>query len=294
MRRRDVITALAGSTCLLGGCVTDSSSEGSTANPTVPPNVTTVTGTKPLPTPASPSSPEAARSFVETHEQRYVYNELVDGIASAYPATEISVEPAQTAVVHTTDRGYYLLSSCSGSARYYDPDGSPSSATRYASSIAHFVGAGIHRRIPFGAYRCLDPVITASSGEHSTHPVARFQLYDFETPPDYDLTEQDGHTVHVTVTDGDGETVLSREYQTVVPLTIQPNVTRKPGRYTLTVSLADGGSVRYNWSLSTQVAPAWWAVAVVITNAGEVVVRTLYPNDDVGLPRETLCRRAGH
>jgi hypothetical protein len=293
MRRRDVITALAGSTCLLGGCVTDSDPVGeSTSTPTVPPNVTTFTGTKPLPTPASPSSPEAVRSFIETHEQGYVYNELVDGIASAHPAIEIDVEPAQTAVVHTTDRGYYLLSSCSGSARYYDPDGSPSSATRYASSIAHFVGTGIHRRIPFGAYRCRDPVITASSGEHPARPVARFQLYDFETPPDYDLTEQDGHSVHVTVTDGDDETVLSREYQTVVPLTIQPNVTRKPGRYMLTVSLADGESVRYDWSLPTQAAPEWWAVGVVITNAGEVVVRTLYPNDDVGLPRETLCRRA--
>ncbi len=296
MRRRDVITALAGSTCLLGGCVTDSSSPvgESTANPTVPPNVTTVTGTKPLPTPASPSTPEAARSFVETYEQRSVYNELVDGIASAYPAIEISVEPARTAVVHTTDRGYYLLSSYSGSGRYHDPDGSPGSATKYASSIAHFVGSEIHRRIPFGAYRCRDPVITASSGERPTHPVARFQLYDFETPPDYDLTEQDGHSVHITVTDGDDETVLSREYQTVVPLTIQPNVTRKSGRYTLTVSLSHGGSVRYNWSLSTSVAPEWWAVGVVITNAGEVVVRTLYPNDDVGLPRETLCRRADH
>jgi hypothetical protein len=135
-------------------------------------------------------------------------------------------------------------------------------------------------------------VVTASSGERPTHSVARFQLYDFETPPDYDLTEQDGHSVHVTVTDGDDETVLSREYRTVVPLTIQPNVARKPGRYTMAVSLADGGSVRYNWSLSTQVAPEWWAVAVVLTNAGEVVVRTLYPNDDVGLPRETLCRVA--
>lgn len=193
MRRRDVITALAGSTYLLGGCVTDSDSVGeSTANPTLPPNVTTVTGTKPLPTPGSPSSPEAARSFVETHEQRYVYNELVDGIATAYPAIEISVEPAQTAVVHTTDRGYYLLSSCSGSARYYDPDGSPSSATKYASSIAHFVSTEIHRRIPFGAYRCRDPVITASSGERPARPVARFQLYDFETPPDYDLRSRTG------------------------------------------------------------------------------------------------------
>lgn len=80
----------------------------------------------------------------------------------------------------------------------------------------------------------------------------------------------------------------------MVPLTIQPNVTRKPGRYTLTVSLADGGNVRYNWSLSTPVTPEWWAVAAVITNAGELVVRTLYPNDDVGLPRETLCRQADH
>jgi hypothetical protein len=295
MRRRDVITALAGSACMLGGCVTDSDPVGeSTSIPTVPSNVTTLTGTKPLPTPATPSSPEAARSFVETHEHRYVYNELVDGIATVYPATEISVEPAQTAVVHTTDRGYYLLSSCSGSARYYDPEGSPSSATRYASSIAHFVGAGTHRRIPFGAYRCRDPVVTVSSGERPARPVARFQLYDFETPPDYDLTEQDGRSVQVTVTSGDDETVLSREYQTVVPLTIQPNVTRRSGRYTLTVSLADGGSVRDNWSLSTSVTPEWWAVAVVITNAGEVVVRTLYPNDDVGLPRETLCRRADH
>ena len=92
--------------------------------------------------------------------------------------------------------------------------------------------------------------------------------------------------------DGDGATVLDQEYRTSLPLTVQPRVTTTPGTYTLSASLADGGSVEREWSLSESVAPSWWALAVLVTNGGSVTVRTLYPNDAVGLPSSTLCERS--
>ncbi|MFC6989056.1 hypothetical protein ACFQJD_10690 [Haloplanus sp. GCM10025708] len=122
----------------------------------------TLTEKKPLPTPDDVSNETAARSFVETHERRYVYNELVDGFGTTQPATKITVESTDAAVGYTTAGGYYLLSTCRGSARYYDPDGSPSRAGRNAASVAHFVGSDVHRRIPFNAYRCEEPVVTES------------------------------------------------------------------------------------------------------------------------------------
>jgi hypothetical protein len=253
--------------------------------------VNTLTEAKPLPTPDDVSNEAAARAFVETHERRYVYNELVDGFGTTRPATEITIEPTDVAVVYTTADGYYLLSTCRGSARYYDPDGSPPHAGRNAASVAHFVGTNVHRRIPFNAYRCEQPVVTRPDGERGNEPPARFQLYDFETPPNYDQPDRGGRTVEVRLSDAAGASVLEREYQTSLPLTVQPGVTRTPGEYSLSVVVDDGGRVQHDWSLSGPTAPTWWALSVLLTHDGDVVVRTLFPNDVVGLPDTSLCTR---
>lgn len=306
MRRRDVLGALACGTAALAGCSTGA--EPSTvARPdedsTPPPDVTTFARTTPLPTPPRAPTREAARSFVAAHERRSVYNELVDGFGGSGPAVEIDVEPPRVAVVHAADEGYYLLSTCRGSAKYYDADGSPSGAGRNAASVAHFVGDDVHRRIPFNAYRCSDPVVTPSGDEEhdGDAPAARFQIYDFETEPDYDHPERGGHAVDVAVTDADGSMVLAREYRTSLPLTVQPRVTETPGEYTLSASLADadadtgtdGQSVEYDWSLSAPSDPSWWSLAVLVTYGGDLAVLPFHPNEAVGLPSGTLCRRLG-
>ncbi len=252
----------------------------------------TLTEEKPLPTPDGVSNEAAARSFVEAHERRYVYNELVGGFGTAQPATEITVEPTDAAVVYATDAGYYLLSTCRGSAQYYDPDGASRRARRNAASVAHFVGSDVHRRIPFDAYRCAEPIVTGSGeGERSS---ARFQIYDFETPPNYDQPDQSGHEVDVRISDAAGEVVLDRDYRTSLPLTVQPRVTRTTGAYSISVSTGGGGQVQHDWSLSEPTDPAWWALVVLITHSGGVTVQTLYPNEVVGLPSGSLCTRLGN
>jgi hypothetical protein len=296
MRRRDVLAAVACGIGALSGCSTNSGpgrEPSPTPEPTVPPDVTTVTGKKSLPTPDDVSEEAAARSFVETHERRYVYNDLVDGFGTTQPATEITVESTDAAVVYTTDEGYYLLSTCRGSAQYYDPDGSLRRAGRNAASVAHFVGSDIHRRIPFNAYRCAEPVVTVSGEGNEDSPSARFQIYDFETPPNYDQPDQGGHGVTVRVSDAAGEAVLDRDYRTSLPLTVQPRVTRTTGAYSLSASTTDGGQVQHDWSPSGATDPTWWALAVLITHSGDVAVRTLYPNETVGLPSASLCTRMG-
>lgn len=277
---------------VVAGCTTDGGvAHDPTDEPTPPPNVTTFTETKPMPTPTDIRGSAAAVSFVERHEQRYVFNQLVEGFGGTQPATELSVEPAHVAVAFRTERGYYLLSSCSGSAAYYDPGGS-SGMNLYETGVAHFVGEGIHRRIPFNAYRCHEPVVSApESREDASLP--RFQLYDFETPSDADLRTEDGHQVEVVVRNGAGEVVLNRQYWTSIPLTVQPNVTRTPGEYTLSATLDGTQQVTHEWSLSGAEQPSWWALALVVTNGGDLVVRTLYPNETVGVQSETLCGRVG-
>ncbi len=293
MRRRRVLASIACGTSILAGCATrerDSRSSVSTSQPTPPPDVTTLTETKPLPEPSEVSSSAVAQSFVETYEQRYVYNELVGGFGSSGVATEITVEPARVAVVHTTDSGYYVLSSCRGSARYYRSGSSASSATRNASSVAHFVSNERHRRIPFNAYRCERPVVQTSTANNSDKPLARLQIYDFESDPDYEHPEQGGRTVNVTVWNDSGEAILEQAYQTSLPLTIQPAVTETPGSYTLAASLADGPTVQYEWDLSTPETPSWWALCLAITAGGRLAVKRWYPNEEVGVPSNGVCR----
>ncbi|ELZ98057.1 hypothetical protein C440_02378 [Haloferax mucosum ATCC BAA-1512] len=297
MKRRDILAGVAGGVSMLTGCLgkRESAEEPTrtrTTEPTPPANVTVFTETEPLPTPsaASVSDREAARSFVERYEQQYVYNELVHGFGSNGAATAIDVESAQAVVVHTTDRGYYLLSSCTGSAEYYDRNGSNSGASRNASAIAHFVGSDTHRRIPFNYYQCSRPGVEQSEKEAGNTPTARFQIYDFDTEPDYDHPEEGGHTVDVTVTDDGGATVLDREYQTSLPLTAQTRVTETPGEYTLSVSLDSEKRLEYEWSLSDPNKPSWWALSILVTNGGELTAKTLYPNETVGLPDSGVCR----
>jgi hypothetical protein len=90
---------------MLSGCSTTSGSDrypSPTPEPTPPPDVNILTEAKPLPTPDAVSDETAARSFVETHERRYVYNELVDGFGTTQPATDITVESTDAAVVYTS------------------------------------------------------------------------------------------------------------------------------------------------------------------------------------------------
>ncbi|WP_255150858.1 hypothetical protein [Halorarius halobius] len=284
MNRRAYLAALSGTVAAVAGCSSrDPPAPEPTPEPTPPPDVETVTPLDEPGTPDDVSSRSAAREFVARHERRLVHEELRSGFGGAQPPVAIDVERPQVAVVHETDRGYYLLSTCSGSADYHDPDGSARGATRNAASVAHFVG-DVHRRIPFNGYRCRRPVATTTP--RSDVPAARFQIYDFETPPDDD-TDAGGHEVAVTVSDE--STVLDETYRTSLPLTVQPGVTASSGRYALEASLADGGRVEHDWDLSDADAPAWWALAVLVTHGGELTTLTLYPNEAVGLPRGTLC-----
>ncbi|MDS0293047.1 hypothetical protein [Halogeometricum luteum] len=292
MRRRPFLGAVGAA--LAAGCSGRSRPVATrTERPTPPANVTTITDTKPLPTPDGDGGRRAALSFVEMHERRFVYNELVGGFGTAQPAISIDVGPVHAAVVRATDRGHYLLSTCSGSARYYDPDGSPSGASRNAASVAHFVGPDTHRRIPFNAYRCREAVLAASEASDRDRETAgaRFQIYDFDTPPEYDRPEEGGRAVEVTVSGSDGERVLDRSYRTSLPLTVQPGITETPGTYTLSATLDGGASVRREWTLPDSRTPSWWGMAVLITNGGGIAFQSFYPNETVGVPRGTLCRR---
>lgn len=95
----------------------------------------------------------------------------------------------------------------------------------------------------------------------------------------------------MTVRDEGGSAVLDRTCRTSLPLTVQPRVAETPGKYTVTASLADGETVRRDWSLSEPVDAAWWALAVLVTDGGAPTVQMLFPNDAVGPPRDTLCGR---
>ena len=119
MRRREFLAAVTCGTGALSGCSTDSEPNrelSPTPEPTVPPDVTTITEKQSPEIPDDISDAATARRFVEAHERRYVYNELIDGFGTTQPATEITVESTDAAVVYTTDEGYYLLSACRGSA----------------------------------------------------------------------------------------------------------------------------------------------------------------------------------
>jgi|GEM_PF-6024436 len=294
MRRRDVLAAVTCGAGALAGCSTDPGSRldvTPTPESTVPPDTRTLTEEKPLPRPDDVPTEAAARSFVETYERRYVYNELVDGFGTSRPATDICLESTAVSVVYATADGYYLLSTCRGNAHYYDPDGSPSRARRNAASVAHFVGEGVHRRIPFNAYRCAAPVVTDPDDRGDDGAPARFQIYDFETPPNYERTDRGGHEVGIRITDADGEVVLERGYRTSLPLTVQPGVTRTAGEFSLSADVADGDRATHDWSPPGTADPAWWALGVLITHAGDVIVETLHPNDTVGLPDTSLCAR---
>ncbi|MFD1514755.1 hypothetical protein [Halomarina rubra] len=293
MNRRALLAAVG--TSLLAGC--SGRDERSTLDftpatePPPPENVTTITETKPVPTPADVTSREAARSFVETHEQRYVYNELVGGgmVDRQRAATSVDVEPAEVAVVAAVDGGYYLLSTCRGTAEYYSPGSSSRGGGRTAGSVAHYVDASTHRRIPFNFFSCESFATPATPGEAESLP-ARLQVYDFDTPPDYDRPDQGGHRVDVTVGAADGNAVLDTEVRTSLPLTVLPGVTETPGTYQLSASLPDADSVTYEWSPSPD-DPSWWATAVVVTNDGGLEALQLHPNEAVGLPRQSSCER---
>lgn len=292
MKRRAFLASTLAGTGALAGCGGRSETDRErtrTPRPTPPPDVVTETA-KAVPEPSGVDSTEAATAFVTEHESRYVHNELVDGFGGDRAATDITVELASAAVVHTTEQGYYLLSTCSGSAEYYSADGS-SGAGRNAASVAHFVGGDTHHRVPFNFYSCESPGVPTPTERESGPPLARLQLYDFQTPPDYENPDEGGHTVDLTVRDDDGEAVLDRSYQTSLPLSVQPRVTDEPGAYTISAALDDGTTAKYDWAPSGPEDPSWWAVAVIVTNAGGLTVQRLYPNETVGLPERTLCRR---
>lgn len=298
MNRRALLAAVG--TSLLAGCSSRSDSTDPVATPstpdpvpTPPANVTTVSETKPIPTPSDVRSRETARSFVGTYEEHYVYNDLVDGgrVRQHDAATDVDVDPAQVAVVDASADGYYLLSACRGTAEYYSPGRSSRGGGRNAVAVAHYVDATTHRRVPFNFYSCEQSVVTVATPERTDVPPARLQIYDFDTPVDYDRPDDGGHRVDVTVTDPGGERVLDEAYQTALPLTVQPGVTETTGTHRLAASLPDGESVTHEWDLTSPTDPSWWATALVVTNGGGLTVQQFYPNDAVGLPKRTLCGR---
>lgn len=286
MYRRAFLAAVG--IAVTAGCSADSDREYGPVSETATDTATATAATaKPKTTTSVPERPTAAdaRSFVAAHERRYVHNELVD----AGYAVSVEVEPASVRVFRETDEGYFLLSSCSGSA---ESSGS-GSMSRNASGVVHFVGSGVHRRIPYNAYACSKSGgATTDRDDDETHPhPARFQIYDFRSEIEYDDPERGGRRVDVRVERDSGRTVLDRTYETSLPLTVQPNVVARPGTYVFTATLEDGERVERDWNLAPPSTPPWWGLAAFVTPSGGLFAVVVDPPGRLGLPERSLCTR---
>lgn len=284
VNRRRVLAAIG--TAVTAGCSTDYDREHapvsrSTTNAT--PTATTAAAES-LPSPPEDPTAASARSFVATHEERYVRNALVE---RDY-ARSLEVESAAVEVFRETDDGYFLLSSYSGSAESSSGSGSSS---RNASGVVHFVASETHKRVPYNGYSCAEFGAATDDDERDDADWARFQLYDFQTEIDYERPESGGRRVDVRVERESGGVVLDRTYETSLPLTVQPGVVARPGRYVLTATLDDGTSIERDWDLATPSTPPWWALAVFVAPDGGLFAEVADPPGDLGLPDGSHCRR---
>lgn len=284
MNRRRVLAAIG--TAAIAGCSTDSDREytpvsRSTTDAT--PTATTVAA-EPLPSPPEEPTAASARSFVATYEERHVRNALVE---QGY-ARSLEVESAAVEAFRETDDGYFLLSSCSGSAESSSGSGSMG---KNAFGVVHFVASGTHKRVPYNWYSCAEFGDATTTDERDDTDPAKLQIYDFQSEIDYDQPESGGRRVDVRVERDSGETVLDRTYETSLPLTVQPGVVARPGRYVLTATLDDGTSVERDWDLTTPSTPPWWALAVFVAPDGDLFAEVVDPSGDLELPNGSLCRR---
>lgn len=285
MNRRGLLAALGA--VVTAGCSTDADREytpvtRSTTDAATP--TATTAETEQLPSPPEDPTAASARSFVATYEERFVRNALVE---QGY-ARSIEIESATVEVFRQVADGYCLLSSCSGSAESSSGSGSMG---KNAHSIVHFVASGTHKRVPYNWYQCAEFGDVTTDDERSDADPAKFQIYDLQSEIDYDQPESGGRRVDVRVERESGETVLDRTYETSLPLTVQPGVVARPGRYVLTATLDDGTSIEHDWDLSTPSTPPWWALAVFVAPDGDLFAQVVDPPGDLGLPDGSLCRR---
>lgn len=283
MNRRAYLAAI-GAT-VVAGCNGESDRGYEPVSETTAETATATTATtKSMPSPPEEPTANEARTFVATHEERYVLAELVgDGYA-----VSVDVEPATVRVFRETGEGYYLLSSCRGSAESSSGSGS---MVRNASSIVHFVGPGVHKRIPHNRYACPKSGSATTAEGDADAPPARLQIYDLRSEIDYDRPESGGLGVDVRVERESGETVLDRSYRTSLPLTVQSRVVARPGQYALTATLESGEYAEYDWDLTTPSTPPWWGLAVFVTPDGDLFAEVLDPPGALGLPERSLCTR---
>lgn len=285
MNRRGLLAAIGA--VAAAGCSADPGDErDSVASRTTTSATLTATTVERAPLPAPPEAPTvaSARSFVTTYEERSVRNDLVE---SGY-ARAVEVESATVEVFRETDDGYFLVSSCRGTAESSSGSGSMG---RNASGVVHFVSSGTHERVPYIWYSCAEFGDATTAEKRDDADPAKFQIYDFESEIDYDHPESGGRRVDVRVDRDSGTSVLDRTYETSLPLTVQPGVVAQPGRYVLTATLDDGTSFERNWNLTTPSTPPWWALAVFVAPDGDLFAEVVDPPGDLGLPESSLCRR---
>lgn len=308
-RRRVLLTAGA---ALLGGCASNPSVDrdpvGSPSDTSTSPSTTapaTITDCRQLPDPPADPTQERAREFVAAYEEARVYNWLVtqnggpDDCRPDEPgsntssrgtegAVEIDVEAAETAVTADADGGFYVVSSCSGRARYWCPDEGRtcSSAGRNAHFVTHFVGDGSHVGVPSNWIACRvrdEPYRSPDAAENVTRsedePGMTFRVYDFR---------EGDHDVDVTLTHlGAKEEVLAETYEPPHGPAVQSNVTVRRGDYRLVASAADDRT-SHEFSLAGRADPSWDGVCIYLDPDGDLRVVEVATTGDLAVP-ESGC-----
>lgn len=324
MRRRHFV--LAAGTALLGGCASDSSTDGdpdghapaesdstdlsgSGATGSTTPPATTVDCREPPSPPADPTR-DSAREFVASHEAARIHNWLVaqhggsgdcrpDGAgvevrsSSARRVVEMSVEDAETAVTADTDAGFYVVSSCSGSARYWCPDErrACARAERNAHFVTHYVGDGEHVRVPDNWIACDvrdEPYRSPDAAENvavpEDDPGMTFRIYDF----------LGGRAVDATLTHlGTGDEVLAETYEPPRGPSVQTNVTVRRGDYRLVASASDD-RVAHEFSITSRDDPAWNGICVYLGPDADIHVVEVATSGDLAVPESGCFDRHGH
>ncbi|CCQ33171.1 hypothetical protein HTIA_1033 [Halorhabdus tiamatea SARL4B] len=99
-----------------------------------------------------------------------------------------------------------------------------------------------------------------------------------EHPPDIKFANHDTRTyeVSVTVTRNGTETVFTENMTaTADSIRVFEDVAREPGVYTIDVSLGDGTTGTYDWTVGTEVLHGGTLVGIYITETGSVSITRL-------------------
>lgn len=303
MRRRQILAAVP---LLLAGC---SRSPTADRRPTVTTTALPETITDCEPTPDPPSDPTAAeaREFVAAFEESRIYNELASqngGLDECRPdgpgvsadsrrvrgPTEITVEPAATAITAETDAGFYVASSCSGEAEYLcvkrGPGSCSSRSGRNADFVTHFVGDGRHARIPHDWIACRvrdephrSPAESENVAGSEEEPGAQFRVCDFESGT---------HGIDVTLTHvGANEELLAETYEPPYGPAVQTNVTVRRGRYRLEAAAGDERAERA-LEIRGREDASWDGTCVYRGVDGSLAAVEVATENDLAVP-ETSC-----